>query len=99
MNFSKRSFHFAIISIVLMVIFLILSATNRNGSTSMDSIVGYMITLFFVTVVIGFVFALLSLREKASKEKYIGLAINVILLILLMVNIFQNLSTITQVFS
>lgn len=99
MNFSKRSFHFAIISIVLMVIFLILSATNRNGSTSMDSIVGYMITLFFVTVVIGFVFALLSLREKASKEKYIGLAINVILLILLMVNTFQNLSTITQVFS
>lgn len=99
MNFSKRSFHFAIISIVLMVIFLILSATNRNGSNSMDSIVGYMITLFFVTVVIGFVFALLSLREKASKEKYIGLAINVILLILLMVNTFQNLSTITQVFS
>lgn len=99
MNFSKRSFHFAIISIVLMVIFLILSATSRNGSTSMDSIVGYMITLFFVTVVIGIVFALLSLREKASKEKYIGLAINVILLILLMVNTFQNLSTITQVFS
>ena len=99
MNFSKRSFHFAIISIVLMVVFLVLSATSRNGSTSLDSIVGYMITLFFVTVVIGFICALLSLREQASTHKYIGLIVNIGLLILLVVNTLQNLSTVKEAFS
>ena len=99
MNFSKRSFHFAIISIVLMVLFLILSVTNRNGSTSFDDLVGYLITLFFVTVVLGFVCALLSLRERASTQKYIGLVVNVILTILLVFNTLQNLSAISEVFS
>ncbi|WP_194851198.1 hypothetical protein [Nonlabens antarcticus] len=99
MNFSKRSYHFAIISIVLLVIFLALSIINRNGSTSFDDIVGYLITLFFVTVIIGFVCAMLSLREASSTQKYIGLIINVVLAILLTVNTLQNLSTIAGAFS
>jgi|GEM_PF-1225817 len=99
MNFSKRSFHFAVISIVLMVLFLLLSVTNRNGSNSLDDVVGYMITLFFVTVVLGFICALLSLRETATTQKYLGLVINLVLMILLVVNTLQNLSAISEVFS
>jgi heme A synthase len=99
MNFSKRSFHFAIISIVLMVVFLALSISSRNGSTSLDSLVGYLITLFFVTVIIGFICAMLSLREKATTQKYVGLIINVVLAIMLAINTMENLSTVAEVFS
>lgn len=99
MNFSKRSFHFAILSIILMVVFLTLSVTNRNGSTSLDSLVGYMITLFFVTAVLGFICAMLSLREPSSTQKQIGLIVNVVLVVLLVVNTLQNLSLITEAFS
>jgi heme A synthase len=99
MNFSKRSFHFAIISIVLMVVFLALSIINRNDSTSLDSLVGYMITLFFVTVIIGFICAMLSLKEKTAAQKYVGLIINVVLAILLTIHTMENLSTVAEVFS
>ncbi|BAO54164.1 hypothetical protein [Nonlabens marinus] len=99
MNFSKRSYHFAAFSIVLMVAFLVLSVSNRNGSTRLDDVVGYMITLFFVTVTIGFVCAMVSLREQASYQKIIGLVVNTILMILLAVNLLQNLSAVAGVFS
>ena len=99
MNFSKRSFHFAIISILLMVIFIVLSITNRNGSTRLDDLVGYLITLFIVTVVAGFICALLGWREKATLEKYIGLAVNLIFVSLLAINALQNQSAIARVFS
>ncbi|SCY21006.1 hypothetical protein SAMN05192588_1682 [Nonlabens sp. Hel1_33_55] len=99
MNFSKRSFHFAVFSIILMVVFLILSVVNRNGSTDLDSIVGYLITLFFVTVIIGFVLALLSIREPATTQKYIGLIVNVGLALFLGYHTLQNLSSIAQAFS
>ncbi len=99
MNFSKRSFHFAIISIALLVLFLLLSASNRNGSTSFDDAVGYMITLFFVTVLLGFICSLLGIREPATTQKYIGLVINVVLVILLAVNTLRNLSAVASVFS
>lgn len=99
MNFSKRSYHFAVISLVLMGVFLILAAVDRNGSTSLDDVIGYLITLFFVTVFIGFVCALLGIRESASYQKMIGLVVNVILMILLIFNVLQNLSSIAEVFS
>ena len=99
MNFSKRSFHFSVFSIILLVAFLILSTTNRNGSTAFDSVVGYLITLFFVTVIIGFVLALLSIKEKASLKKHIALVVNIGLALLLTYHTLQNLSTISQAFS
>ena len=99
MNFSKRSYHFAVFSILLMAAFLLLSVSSRNGSTSLDDIVGYLITLFFVTVIIGFICSMVSLREPASYQKFIGLVVNVILMILLVVNTLQNLSAVAGVFS
>lgn len=99
MNFSKRSFHFAIFSLILMVLFLALSAISRDGSTSIDSLIGYLITLFFVTVIIGFVLALISLKEPSSTIKYIGFIVNLALFALLGYNSLQNLSSISQVFS
>lgn len=99
MNFSKRSFHFAIFSLILMVLFLALSSISRDGSTSFDSLIGYLITLFFVTVIIGFVLALISLKEPSSTIKYIGLIVNLVLFALLGYNSLQNLSSISQAFS
>ncbi len=99
MNFSKRSYHFAVFSIILMIAFLVLSLSNRNGNTSLDDLVGYMITLFFVTVTLGFICAMISIREAASYQKFAGMVVNVILMILLTVNTFQNLSAVAEVFS
>ncbi|AZQ44915.1 hypothetical protein [Nonlabens ponticola] len=99
MKHSKRSYHLAAFSIILLVVFLTLSVINRDGSTMLDDIVGYLITLFFVTVLAGFVFAMLSLREPSSRVKTIGLAVNVILFVLLAVNVLLNLQRVTAAFA
>jgi uncharacterized membrane protein YagU involved in acid resistance len=89
----------AAISIVLAVIFLILSTISRDGITWMDDVIGFLITLFIITVLLGFVCSLLSLREPSSKQKLLGLAVNIVLFVLLAVSVFQNLDTITSMFS
>lgn len=76
-----------------------LSIANRNGSTSMDNIVGFMITLFLITVIVGFVLSLFSLKETPTLKKYVALSINSILMIMLVINVLQNLSTIQELFS
>tara|TARA_R110002012_G_scaffold44501_3_gene119206 strand:+ start:451 stop:741 length:291 start_codon:yes stop_codon:yes gene_type:complete len=81
MKYSKRSLHFAWISIVLLSLFLILSQLNRNASTQFDMILPYLITFQYMSVLIGFTCSVLSLREEKTKKQKLAFWINVLLFI------------------
>lgn len=81
MKYSKRSLHFAWISIVLLTIFLILSQLDRNASTQFDMVIAYLITFQYISVLIGFTCAILSLREEKTKMQKLSFWINVFLFI------------------
>ncbi len=99
MKFTNRSFHFAIISLVIMAIFITLSAINRNGSTQLDALIGFLITLYFVTVIIGLLTSLLSIKESRTTRWYIAFVVNIGLALWLGYYTWQNLSSIATAFS
>lgn len=94
MKYSKRSLHFAWISIVLLCLFVILSQLDRNESVQFDMIIGYLITFQYMSVLIGFTCAILGLREEKTKPQRWAFFINIILFIALgiyfMVPYFTN---------
>lgn len=98
MKHTKRSFHFAIISTVLLVIFTILTQTIRSVDNNINDITGYLMTLFFVTIFMGFLYSLLSLKEKYHWKKYVGIGFNFFFLIMTIIAIAGNLEDIVKVF-
>jgi formate hydrogenlyase subunit 3/multisubunit Na+/H+ antiporter MnhD subunit len=98
MKNTKRSFHYAIISSVLLVMFTILSQTTRTVDNNINDITGYLMTLFFVTIFMGFFFSMMSIKEKYHWKKYIGLGINFFLLIMTGIALAGNLKDIIKVF-
>lgn len=83
MKYSKRSFHFAWISVVIASIFLILSQLDRGKSVQFDMIIGYLITLQYMSVLTGFTCAILSLREEKTQSQRWAFGINILLFLLL----------------
>lgn len=98
MKHTKRSFHFAIISTILLLVFTILSQTTRTIDNNINDITGYLITLFFVTILMGFFFSILSIREKYHWKKYVGIGMNFFFLIMTGIAIAGNLKDIIKVF-
>ncbi|WP_438969289.1 hypothetical protein [Nonlabens sp.] len=98
MKHTKRSFHFAIISSVLLVVFTILSQTTRTVDNNINDITGYLMTLFFVTILMGFFFSILSIKENYHWKKYLGIGINFFLVIMTGIAIAGNLQDIIKVF-
>jgi hypothetical protein len=75
-----------------MAVFLSLSLIDRTAANSaMDDVTGFLITLFFITVIGGFVFGLLSLKESSDWRKTLGLIVNTGLFLLLALNVYRNL--------
>jgi len=83
MKYSKRSFHFAWISIVIAIVFLVLSQTSRNSSTQFDAAISFLITFQYMSILIGFACAMMSLREEKTKIQRWAFAINVLLFLVL----------------
>ncbi|MBF4984570.1 hypothetical protein FNJ87_09610 [Nonlabens mediterrranea] len=81
MKYSKRSLHFAWISVILLSVFLILSQLNRDNSTQFDMIIAYLITFQYMSILIGFTCSVLSLREEKTKRQKIAFWINILLFI------------------
>ncbi|WP_298954840.1 hypothetical protein [uncultured Nonlabens sp.] len=99
MKNTKRSFHMAIFSSVLLLVFTLLSYTTRTAGNNINDITGYLMTLFFVTVVMGFVLSLLSIKENYHWKKYVGIGINTFLFILLVLGLLGNLVDIVDAFN
>lgn len=75
-----------------MAVFLVLSTIERTkANTTMNDVTAFLITLFMISVVTGFVFALLSLRESYSTKKAFSLIVNVGLFLFLGYYVMQNL--------
>lgn len=79
MKYSKRSVHFAWISIVLLSTFLILSQLDRNASSQFDMLIAYLITFQYMSILIGFTCAILSLKEEKTKNQKLAFWINILL--------------------
>jgi hypothetical protein len=75
-----------------MIVFLSLSLINRTeANTGMDDVTGFLITLFFITVSGGFIFALLSIKEPNDWKKILGLVVNTGFFIVLAFNVYLNI--------
>ncbi len=75
-----------------MAVFLILSTVQRTkDNTAMNDVMAFLITLFMITVVTGFVFALLSIKDDHSTKKAFAFIVNVGLFLFLDYYVLQNL--------
>ncbi|ARN77932.1 hypothetical protein BST97_07935 [Nonlabens spongiae] len=75
-----------------MVVFLILSTVQRTkDNTAMNDVTAFLITFFMITVLTGFVFALLSIRDGHSTKKAFAFIVNVVLFLFLGFYVLQNL--------
>lgn len=83
MKYSKRSLHFAWLSLIIASLFLILSQVSRNNSTQWDGVVSYLITFQYMSILIGFTMAVLGMREEKNKSQRWASIINILLFIAL----------------
>ncbi|MGB3590765.1 MAG: hypothetical protein WBA16_03685 [Nonlabens sp.] len=91
MTYTKRAFHFSVISLVLLLVFAVLMTIERSESNAgMDQVTGYLIILFLVSTAVGFFFSLLSIREPHRFKKYFAMTVNFILALLTCVKLFNQ---------
>ncbi len=83
MKYTKRSFHFAWISIVLIITFLILSQISRDGSAEFDMLVSYLITFQYMSILIGFTCSIMSRKEDKTRPQQWAYYINILLFVLM----------------
>jgi hypothetical protein len=98
MKNTKRSFHFAIISCVLLAVFTLLSQTTRTANNSINDSTGYLMTLFFITIILGVVYSLLSVRENYHWKKYVAMGINFFLFIMISLSLMGHITDILDAF-
>ena len=83
-----------------MAAFLVLSTIERTkDNAGINDVTGYLITLFFVTVVVGFVLSLVSVKEDSTLKRNAALVINIGLFLLLVYTVLQNLVDTESFFS
>jgi hypothetical protein len=99
MKNTKRSFHFAVFSVVLLIVFTILGQTTRTAAHTINDITGYLITLFFVTVLLGVFFSVFSIRESYHWKKHVGIGVNFFFLVMTSLALIGNLKDIVEAFS
>ncbi|MFT6798259.1 MAG: hypothetical protein ACJAWA_000368 [Nonlabens sp.] len=98
MKNTKRSFHFAVFSSVLLVVFTILGQTTRTAANTINDITAYLITLFFISVLFGAIFSVLSIREDFHWKKYAGIGVNCFFLVMTSLALIGNLKDIVEAF-
>lgn len=92
MMYSKRTFHFAVFSMLLVLLFVALSFMERSPSWNLDDIIGYFIILLIVCAIMGVLTGLMALREIPNTRKWVGLVINSAILIGIVLFLTQNLN-------
>ncbi|AGC77474.1 hypothetical protein DDD_2347 [Nonlabens dokdonensis DSW-6] len=84
---------------MLLAVFTVLSQTTRTSNNNINDITGYLMTLYFVTVILGVIFSVLSIKEVYHWKKYVGLGINIFLFVMTGIAIAGNLQDIVEAFS
>jgi hypothetical protein len=86
--YTRKAFHFTIISGAHLILFLVFTFIERTESnTAMDQVTSFLITLFAISVLSGFVLSLLSLKENSTKKRNVALIFNVGLFFLLILRV------------
>jgi hypothetical protein len=98
MKNTKRSFHFAIFSCVLGVIFTVLSQITRTLEDSFNAGIDCLITLFFISIIAGIFYSFLSIREKYHWKKYVAIGINGFFFILVSIVLMGQVKDILEAF-
>lgn len=91
---SQKGFQFGIIAIVCFLVFLLLKGMTGAEYISIDTytyVGGFMMILVVVASLIGFFYAMKSLKEPNSMKKTLALIINTILLVLFVVTTIVNI--------
>lgn len=91
---SIKGFQFGIIAIVCFLIFLLLKGLAGAEYISIDTytyVGGFAMILAVVSSLIGFFYAMKSLKEPNSTKKTIGLIVNTILILLFLVTTIVNI--------
>jgi uncharacterized membrane protein HdeD (DUF308 family) len=76
MKYSKRSFHFAVFSVIILNVFYIFSHIERNPAWQLDDLVGFLIILLMVCSAMGVLSGFIAITEPSNKRKWVGLAVN-----------------------
>ncbi len=91
---SNKGFQFGIIAVICFVVFLILKRLAGAQHIAIDTytyIAGFIMILTVVSSLIGFFFAMKSIKEPKSTKKTIGLCVNIVLIILFLVTTVINI--------
>ncbi|WP_213521805.1 hypothetical protein [Nonlabens sp.] len=99
MKNTKKSFHFAVFSSVLLIVFTILGQTVRTAANTINDITAYFITLFFISIFFGAIFSVLSFKEPFHWKKYVGIGINFFFLVMTSLALIGNLKDVVEAFS
>ncbi len=91
-TFTKKAFGSAIISLILIALFVILKSLANSeiiGISFYSIISGILILLVFFLTIVGFIFALKTKHEPKTLQKIIALILNSILMALLVVSVIN----------
>nr|WP_321223559.1 hypothetical protein [uncultured Psychroserpens sp.] len=94
---SNKSFQFAIITIVSVLIFVLFQFLAANNNISEDIYTyasSFMLSIIFVAVIAGFIYSIKGLREPISVKKIIGLCVASIFTLILIGVVIANVTDI-----
>ena len=95
MKYSKRTLHFAVFSLAILLVFYAFSFIERSPLWQVDDILGFLIILLVVCAFMGVLTGLIALTERPNKRKWVGLLINVAVVIGIVVYLSKQISQAT----
>lgn len=98
MKNTTRSFHFAIISSVLVLLFIILANVDRTHANNINEVTSFLITLFMISVILGVFFSLKSIPDAHHWKKYFSIVLNLFYFMLFVFSLMSNLQDVVRVF-
>lgn len=93
MKYSKRTLHFAVFSLLILVIFYIMSFIERNPNWQVDDVLGFLIILLIVCAIMGVLTGFIALTERPNKRKWVGLIINLVVTMAIIIYLVQQVSS------
>lgn len=79
MKHSKRTWHFAVFSVVIVCLLYGAGYVERSPSLKLDDVLGFLIILLITCAVLGIYSGLRAITEPANRLKWIGLFINILI--------------------
>jgi uncharacterized protein (DUF983 family) len=75
-----------------------LSQITRTADNSINDGIGYLMTLFFITIIAGVVYSFLSIRENYHWKKYVAIGINFFFFIMMSIALMGHVKDILEAF-